>query len=84
MTLALFLVPVGQTPELMNCGVFSGFLLAAQLESNEEYNREISIEVYLLNGYSVTINCNINESSTQILEVNVKVHIPLLHLFDLK
>ncbi|XP_054266725.1 sorting nexin-17-like isoform X2 [Macrosteles quadrilineatus] len=73
---------VGQTPHLANTDVFTGFLLSAQLESSGEKNKEISLEVFLMNNLKLTVTCNVNESSSQILEkICGKLSLPITYMY---
>lgn len=54
----------------MNTEIFNGFLLSAQQESSPEKCQEVLLDVFLMNGYRISINARTNERSEQILEVS--------------
>ncbi|XP_046674043.1 sorting nexin-17 [Homalodisca vitripennis] len=77
-----YIQTVGQTPLLMNTDVFTGFLLSAQLESSGEKNKEIPLDVFLMNGYRISITGNVSESSNQVLEkVCRQINLPLMYMY---
>uniref|UniRef100_A0A1B6DZE8 PX domain-containing protein n=1 Tax=Clastoptera arizonana TaxID=38151 RepID=A0A1B6DZE8_9HEMI len=77
-----YIQTVGQTANLMNTEVFTGFLLSAQFESFSKTCEEVPIDVFLMNGYRITINAFINESSDQILEkVCNQINLPLKYMY---
>lgn len=53
----------------MNTETFTGFLLSAQCESSCEKCQEVPFDVFLMNGYRISINAYTNERSDHILEV---------------
>lgn len=54
----------------MNTEIFNGFLLSAQQESSPEKCHEVPLDVFLMNGYRISINARTSERSEQILEVS--------------
>lgn len=63
---------MGQSTSLINLDLFYAFLLTAQQESTGERVREVEIDVFLMNGYKITVSASSNERSYSILEVLVK------------
>ncbi|XP_075211673.1 sorting nexin-17-like isoform X2 [Lycorma delicatula] len=77
-----YIQSVGQTPHLMNSELFNGFLFSAQQESFHENPQEVSLDVFLMNGYKITINANTNERTDQILEkVCTFINLPANYMY---
>lgn len=77
-----FIQSVGQAPHLMNTEIFNGFLFSAQQESFHDKCQEVSLDVFLMNGYKITINANTNERTDQILEkVCCHIGLPTNYMF---
>lgn len=77
-----YIQTVGQTPHLMNTEIFNGFLLSAQQESSPEKCQEVPLDVFLMNGYRITINARTNERSEQILEkVCCQINLPTTYMY---
>lgn len=60
---------MGQEPILCNSELFNAFLSTAQQETSGITVENISIIVFLMNGYKITLNVQTNERSDHILEV---------------
>lgn len=59
---------IGQDPVFSKSDLLRTFLLNAQQESSSIETRETTLDVYLMNGYRISINCYTTECSTKILE----------------
>lgn len=64
-------VLVGQEPILSNSELFNGFLLTAQQETSGHVTENATLDVFLMNGYKISLNIQTNERSDQILEVRL-------------
>lgn len=58
---------VGQDPSISKSDLLNTFLLNAQQESSNIETRDITIDVHLMNGYQITVNCYSNECSSKVL-----------------
>lgn len=63
-----FIQKVGQNPELVSSEIINGFLLSAQVETCAEKSQECSLDVFLMNGYQITVTVLSTERSHQVLE----------------
>lgn len=60
---------MGQHPELVSSEIVNSFLLSAQVETCDEKSLECPLDVFLLNGYHITLTVLSTERSHQVLEV---------------
>lgn len=60
---------VGQHPNLVSSEIVNSFLLSAQVETCAEKCEECSLDIFLMNGYQITVTALSTERSHQILEV---------------
>lgn len=65
----VIMLTVGQDPQLVTTDLFNGFLLSAQQETSCEKCQEVPLDVFLMNGYKVSLNVMTTERSDQVLEV---------------
>uniref|UniRef100_A0A0V0G6X8 Putative sorting nexin-17 n=1 Tax=Triatoma dimidiata TaxID=72491 RepID=A0A0V0G6X8_TRIDM len=63
-----YIQAVGQSTSIINIDLFYAFLLTAQQESTGERVRDVTIDVFLMNGYKITVSSSSNERSYSILE----------------
>ena len=63
------MLTVGQDPQLVNADLFNGFLLSAQQETSCVKCQEVPLDVFLMNGYKISLNIMTTERSDQVLEV---------------
>ncbi|KDR21557.1 sorting nexin-17 [Zootermopsis nevadensis] len=63
-----YIQSVGQDPRLVNTDLFNGFLLSAQQETSCEKSQEVPLDVFLMNGYKISLNVVTTERSDQVLE----------------
>ena len=62
---------MGQHPDLVSSEIVNSFLLSAQVETCSEKTQECPLDVFLMNGYQITITVQSTERSHQVLEVNM-------------
>jgi len=73
---------VGQNSLLMSTDIFNVFLLTAQQESCEDQIKDVDIDVYLMNGYKVTVNVSSNDSSDAVLKRLCScMNLPLAYMY---
>lgn len=58
---------VGQDSQLVTSELLKGFLLSAQHETNCEKHQETNLEIYLMNGYQISLNVFTTDRSDQVL-----------------
>lgn len=78
--------PVGQDPIFSKSELLRVFLLNAQQESSFTESRETTIDVYLMNGFRIDVNCYTTECSTKVLAKachNIDVTTELAYYFAL-
>ncbi|GFG30468.1 hypothetical protein Cfor_09310 [Coptotermes formosanus] len=63
-----YIQSVGQDPQLVNTDLFNGFLLSAQQETSCEKCQEVPLDVFLMNGYKISLSIMTTERSDQVLE----------------
>ncbi|KAK6618108.1 hypothetical protein RUM44_002551 [Polyplax serrata] len=63
-----YIQAVGQEPILCNSELFNAFLSIAQQETSGLVVENTSIDVFLMNGYKISLNIQTNERSDHILE----------------
>ena len=63
------MLTVGQDPQLVNTDLFNGFLLSAQQETSCVKCQEVPLDVFLMNGYKISLSIMTTERSDQVLEV---------------
>lgn len=63
-----FIQKVGQHPDLVSSEIVNSFLLSAQVETCSEKTQECPLDVFLMNGYQITITVQSTERSHQVLE----------------
>lgn len=63
-----FYFVVGQDPVFSKSDLLRIFLLNAQQESSFVESSEIVLDVYLLNGYRISVSCYTTECSSKVLE----------------
>ncbi|KAK9506378.1 hypothetical protein O3M35_008329 [Rhynocoris fuscipes] len=63
-----YIQAVGQSTSPINLDLFYAFLLTAQQESTGERIKDIILDVYLMNGYKISVSASSNERSYSILE----------------
>lgn len=61
------LLPVGQDSQLVTSELLKGFLLSAQHETNCETNQETDLEIYIMNGYQISLGVLTTDRSDQVL-----------------
>ncbi|EEB20430.1 Sorting nexin-17, putative [Pediculus humanus corporis] len=72
-----YIQAVGQEPTLCNSELFNSFLSIAQQETSGLVIENTSINVFLMNGYKITLKVLTNERSDHILEkVCEKINLP--------
>lgn len=59
---------VGQDPELSKCELLRIFLMNAQQESAQIQSHEITLDVYLMNGYRIPVTCYSTDYTSKVLE----------------
>lgn len=59
---------VGQDPVLSKCELLRVFLLNAQQESAQIQSHEITVDVYLMNGYRIPVTCYSTDYTSKVLE----------------
>lgn len=59
---------VGQDPVLSKCELLRVFLLNAQQESAQIQSHEITLDVYLMNGYRIPVTCYTTDYTSKVLE----------------
>uniref|UniRef100_A0A0K8TSY8 Putative sorting nexin n=1 Tax=Tabanus bromius TaxID=304241 RepID=A0A0K8TSY8_TABBR len=59
---------LGQDPVFSKSELLRTFLLNAQQESSSTETRETSLDVYLMNGYRISVDCYTTDCSTKVLE----------------
>lgn len=79
-------ISVGQEPILCNSELFNAFLSIAQQETSGLVVENTSIDVFLMNGYKISLNIQTNERSDHILEVSCVINpaAPTVHLIFTK
>ena len=63
------MLTVGQDPQLVNADLFNSFLLSAQQETSCVKCQEVPLDVFLMNGYKISLSIMTTERSDQVLEV---------------
>lgn len=63
-----YIQTISQTPKLVGSDLFNGFLLSAQQETSSEESQEVSLDVFLMNGFKITLKILSTERSDQVLE----------------
>ncbi|BES94589.1 Hypothetical protein NTJ_07398 [Nesidiocoris tenuis] len=63
-----YIQSVGQSYNVPVKELFYAFLLTAQQESTLERVREVDLDVFLMNGYKISVTANSNERSNAVLE----------------
>ncbi|KAK7863146.1 hypothetical protein R5R35_012761 [Gryllus longicercus] len=63
-----YIQSIGQNPQLVSSDLFNGFLLSAQQETCCETNQEVPLEVFLMNGFQISLKVLTTERSDQVLE----------------
>ncbi|KAF6211282.1 hypothetical protein GE061_014399 [Apolygus lucorum] len=63
-----YIQAVGQSYNVPVKELFYAFLLTAQQESTFEKVREITLDVFLMNGYKISVSANSNDRSNYVLE----------------
>lgn len=63
-----YIQSVGQDPQLVNADLFNGFLLSAQQETSCVKCQEVPLDVFLMNGYKISLSIMTTERSDQVLE----------------
>ncbi|XP_014250419.1 sorting nexin-17 [Cimex lectularius] len=77
-----YIQAVGQSYSTPCKELFNGFLLAAQQESTGERARGVSIDVFLLNGFKITVNANSNDRSNSVLEnACSQINLPSVYVY---
>lgn len=59
---------VGQDPVFSKCELLRIFLLNAQQESAHIQSHEVTIDVYLMNGYRIPVSCYTTDCTSKVLE----------------
>lgn len=80
------LIAVGQDPVFSKSDLLRVFLLNAQQESSFTESRETTLDVYLMNGYRIQVNCYTTDCSSRILEKacqNIDLAKEFTHYFTL-
>nr|CAD7196925.1 unnamed protein product [Timema douglasi] len=77
-----YIQTIGQDSQLVNTDILNGFLLSAQQETSCEKSRQVPLDVYLMNGYKVSLNVLTTERSVQVLEkVCQQINLPGLYVY---
>nr|CAD7395488.1 unnamed protein product [Timema cristinae] len=77
-----YIQTIGQDSQLVNADILNGFLLSAQQETSCEKSRQVPLDVYLMNGYKVSLNVLTTERSVQVLEkVCQQINLPGLYVY---
>nr|CAD7603276.1 unnamed protein product [Timema genevievae] len=63
-----YIQTIGQDSQLVSTDILNGFLLSAQQETSCEKSQQVPLDVYLMNGYKVSLNVLTTERSVQVLE----------------
>uniref|UniRef100_A0A0B6Y8D2 Sorting nexin-17 n=1 Tax=Arion vulgaris TaxID=1028688 RepID=A0A0B6Y8D2_9EUPU len=77
---------VSQDPQITNSDLFNTFLLTAQQESQTEEAEHVSLDVFLMNGFKITINLRSTDQTDDVLEaISQQIKIPddFVHYFGL-
>lgn len=59
---------ISQEPQIANSEVFNGFLLKAQQETQKETSEAVSLDVFLMNGYKITVKIMSTDQTEDVLE----------------
>ncbi|XP_067008355.2 sorting nexin-17 [Anabrus simplex] len=77
-----YIQTVGQDPQLVNTDLFNGFLLSAQQETSCEKSQEVTLDVFLMNGYRISLKVLTTERSDQVLEkVCQQINLPSEYVY---
>ncbi|CAG2060231.1 unnamed protein product, partial [Timema podura] len=63
-----YIQTIGQDSQLVSTDILNGFLLSAQQETSCEKSQQVPLDVYLMNGYKVSLNVLTTERLVQVLE----------------
>lgn len=63
-----FIQKVGQHPDLVSSEIVNSFLLSAQVETCSEKSQECTLDIFLMNGYQISVSVLTTERSHQVLE----------------
>ncbi|VDI64927.1 sorting nexin-17 [Mytilus galloprovincialis] len=59
---------VSQEPRIANSDIFNGFLLKAQQETQKETSEAVTLDVFLMNGYKITVKIMSTDQTEDVLE----------------
>ncbi|VDH95971.1 sorting nexin-17 [Mytilus galloprovincialis] len=59
---------VSQEPRIANSDIFNGFLLKAQQETQKETSEAVTLDVFLMNGYKITMKIMSTDQTEDVLE----------------
>lgn len=59
---------IGQDPIFSKCDLLRIFLLNAQQESAQIQSHEVTLDVYLMNGYRIAVTCYTTDCTSKVLE----------------
>ena len=63
------IISVGQNPVVNKSEVFNKFLVTRQHESSQKKVQPVLVDIYLMNGCRVSVNCNSDQSTSLVLQV---------------
>lgn len=63
-----FVQIISQEPKIANSDIFNGFLLKAQQETQKETSESVSMDLYLMNGYKITVKIMSTDQTEEVLE----------------
>lgn len=81
-----YIQSIGQDPRLVTSELLNGFLLSAQQETNCEKRQEMTLDVFIMNGYQISLNVFTTDKSEQVLIKACKqINLPqeYVHYFSL-
>lgn len=61
------MIAVGQDSHLVTSELLKGFLLSAQHETNCEIHQEMNLEIYIMNGFQISLNVLTTDRTEQVL-----------------